>query len=115
MERIPVKCPGAHEKFDGKTVVFQTTVDGEVRRLKGVFQVLPDPSSDSVFVDIEYKGLLARFEPPNTFGYGFHLAQSHLDSVVPALRPEFGDDWEVQLPLLFHHPRASSKSHPSEQ
>jgi len=103
MKCIPVTCLGTLEKYDGKSVLFQIERDGELVGLKGVFRVLPDPSSDSVFVDIEYRGVgLEWLEPPNTLGYQFHLSKDQVASIKSSSDPQLGADWLVGIPFEYH-------------
>lgn len=104
---IPVKCPKAQTTYDGKTALFHIERGGTLVPLKGTLVVHLD--SDCVCVDIEYRGLLEQFEPPNTFGYCFHLSQAHTDSIVSVSGRQSDVEFEVAIPLLACHyiPRRS--------
>jgi len=116
MNRIPVKYPGGYsealKQCDGKSVLFQIERSEELIGLRGVFQILPDPSSDSVYFDIEHKGRsLEWLSPPNALGFCFHLSQTHVDSIVvpqPSTDPELVADWLVRIPLFSHHRTSKS-------
>jgi hypothetical protein len=122
MNRIPVKYfggyPEALKQFDGKTVLFQIERSEELIGLRGVFQILPDPSSDSVYFDIEHKGRsLEWLSPPNALGFCFHLSQTHVDSIVipkPSTDPQLMADWLVRIPLFSHHRTPSNTNRPTE-
>src|ERR1035437_1191530 len=92
MSRILVNYPGGYkaalERYEGKNALFQIECDGKMMHLRGVFHVLPDPSSGSIFVYIFHAGRIAASDPPDTAGYDIHLSQSHLDSVVPGIFQE---------------------------
>ena len=100
---IPVKCPDAQDRYDGKTVLFHLERDGSLISLKGTFIIHLDADSDCVCVDIEYRGHLEHFEPPNTLGYCFHLSQAHTDSIIPVSGGQSGADFEVTVPFLARH------------
>src|SRR5689334_3775167 len=108
MNRIPVKYPGGYsealKQFDGKKVLFQVERSEELVGLKGVFQILPDPSTNSVYFDIEHRGRsLEWLSPPNALGFCFHLSQVHVDSIVipqPSTDPQLVADWLVRIPLF---------------
>ena len=115
MSRILVNYPGGYkaalERYEGKNALFQIECDGKMMHLRGVFHVLPDPSSGSIFVYIFHAGRIAASDPPDTAGYDIHLSQSHLDSVVPGIFQEKGDHWEVQFPFGCRHHIPSNMSH----
>jgi hypothetical protein len=98
---IPVNCVDAQARYDSKTVLFGLEKDSAIIPLKGTFIVHID--SDCVSLDIEYRGHLEHFEPPNTFGYCFHLSQAHTDSIMPSSLNQSGVDFEVRVPFLSRH------------
>jgi hypothetical protein len=101
--RILVKCPDAQARYDEKSVLFHLERDGKLVSVKGRFIIHLEPDSDSAFIDIEFRGHIEHFEPPDTFGYCFHLSQAHTDSIVSVSSQQPDVDFEVTVPLLFSH------------
>lgn len=95
-QSIPVECPGAKKKYDGKGVRLRIKSEEKLVPVTGVFVV--HYLKRRVFVDVHTYGVELRHASANSRGVCLHLSQRHVDSIQPTV-PGSDEDFEIQLPL----------------
>lgn len=95
---FPVKCPNAHEMYDGKSVAFW--FDGTSDQDLQFGQFIVHLNQDWVWIDIACQALKL----------DLHISQAHVDSIEPA-DPESGVDFVVRFPFLRHHRISKTSGH----
>ncbi|MGD1088068.1 MAG: hypothetical protein ABR955_05010 [Verrucomicrobiota bacterium] len=103
MKQIPVICPKALEKYNGKSVVLRVELNGRLVTMQGKFRVLEASEAEVFFLDIENLKSDNPIDDASILGSCIHLSQGHADSIKPANDSLKQIDFLVESPFLSRH------------